>query len=134
MATTAPPDSSTNLLAALTAAVEKQAKLELLATQLPERLAQARADVHEAYRALGLAPPSRGGSANGSGRATSGELSEAVLFALPGTLAEISEASGVPRARVSTTLAYLRKKGAVVATGEPRRQVYHRTGEAPDEP
>lgn len=61
MATTAPPDGNPKGLSALTAAVEKHAKLQLLATQLPERLAQARAEVEEAYRQLGLEPPSRGG-------------------------------------------------------------------------
>lgn len=130
MATTSPDQTG---LTALTAAVEKHAKLELLATQLPERLAQARAEVADAYRALGLAPPSRGGSTQGSKRAANGEVEDAVLFALPGTLAEVSEASGRPSSTVSSTLARLCKKGTVVATGELRRQVYHRAGEAPDE-
>lgn len=74
---------------------------------------------------LGLLPatPARQQGA----RPSPGAVSDAVLAALPGTVAEIRERTGLVGTSVSSCLGHLRKAGLVLATGPHRRQVYSRS-------
>lgn len=116
----------------LTAAVEKLAKLELLAKQLPDQLEQARAAVQDAYRQLGITPP--GGVHNTNGKRTRsrpGETTAAILDALPATAAELREQyPHIPASSIHTTLHALVKRGEVVRSGDLGSRRYERAGES----
>jgi hypothetical protein len=113
----------------LTAAVEKLAKLELLAKQLPDQLQQARDAVQDAYQQLGITPP--GVNGGGGKRRPPGETTAAILDALPATAAELRvRLPHIPASSIHTTLNNLVKRGEVVRSGEIGSRRYEQAGES----